>query len=119
MSTPCTSCTKIAPILSCTDSWSVGTVSNTYDGIELNYRLTNLATGNVQTGLTDTIAGGVVTITFASTTDLPGHWYRLELSELPGDPNIDITIDGTTNCCVEFWVNGGAGDEAVFTTTIC
>ena len=119
MTTPCTTCTKIAPILSCADVWNVGTVDVSYDGIELNYRLTNLATGNVQTGETDTIAGGEVTITFAETTELMGHWYRLELSELPGEHNIDITVDTSTACCVEFWVNGGEATEITFTTDVC
>lgn len=115
----CDTCIKANPILSCTGAWEVGSVDPTWDGVELTYKLTNTATGYITTGLTDTVAGGLIVITFDPETDLPNHWHKLELMPVLGDNTISITIDAESGCCVEFNVVQGSVETITFSTLDC
>lgn len=116
----CNDCIKINTIPTCSDSWWVATVDDGWDTHELYYRLTDQATGNIQTGTTDPVDLGVVVITFDPPTELMNHYYSLSLyeNESATDP-IPMMISGVITCCVEFNTFDGTASEVVFSDDEC
>ena len=116
----CDNCIRINPIPSCSDSWWVASVDAGYNGLELYYRLTDNATGNLQTGTTEAVAGGVVTIVFDPATELMEHQYHLELFESSDvtDP-IPMTVGVIVACCIEFTTVHDTAGEVTFSNAEC
>jgi hypothetical protein len=88
---------------------------------DASYYTTDLGTPrNLQSGLTDEVAGGLVTITFATPTDLMGHQYHLELFETPDitDP-IPMTVGVVVACCIEFTTVHETAGEVTFSNAEC
>lgn len=120
MTTPCTTCIKANPIPTCADEWILGTVSTDYNGTELFYRITDLATGGVVTGTTDTVSGGVLSITFDPATDLMSHTYKIQIYPSSGSSEvINFMVSDETGCCVEFMPFQGSTTTVTFSTVGC
>ena len=116
----CNNCIKINPIPHCATSWVVGNVDPSYDTVELDFTLTNKATGNVYSGTTDTVDGdGLVTITLDDDLlELMNHYYVLKLYGVD-TIEIEIGIDADLGCCVEFTTLKTEGDTIIFSTDSC
>ena len=116
----CTTCIKANPIPTCSDEWVIGTVSTDYNGTELFYRLTDIATGGITTGTTDTIANGVLSITFDPATDLMNHTYKVQFYQSAGSSEvINFMVSDETGCCVEFTPFQGVTETVTFSTVGC
>ena len=116
----CNECIKINLIPHCATSWVVGNVDPSYDTEELDFTLTNKATGNVYSGTTDAVDGdGLVTITLDDDLlELMNHYYVLKLYS--GDTiEVEVTVDETTGCCIEFTTVAISGTEVIFSTDSC
>lgn len=121
MSSPCTTCIKIDPIPSCADDWEIDGIPAEYDGLELFYVLTNLATGAVTTGLTEPVSGTIGMIVLDDDlTELMAHYYRLELYEDDTlQTRVQVTIGTTSACCIEFTTFDMATTTVYFAQTSC
>lgn len=130
MTTPCTPCIKANPIPSCAEVWEVAQVPGQYDGMELYYVITNIATGYIWTGYTEPVAphdhshGNTheVTITLPDElTELDGHYYKIELFEEDPEGLLPVTmhIDGTNACCIEFTTFNAVASNVHFTDASC
>jgi hypothetical protein len=131
MTTPCTPCIKANPIPSCAEVWQVAQVPGKYDDMELYYVITNVATGYIWTGNTDTIAphghghgqSHEVVITLPDDlTELDGHYYKIELFEETEDEGllpVTMHIDGTEACCIEFTTFNAVASTVHFTDASC
>lgn len=114
----CNECTEINPIQTCSDSWIVGAVDASYQGTELTYQLTDLATKRMDQGLTEPVdVSGEVTI--AHEWDLMSHRYHLQLFESGSSTAIEITIGTESACCILFEAYQGATSDITFNVEPC
>lgn len=115
----CDNCLKINQVASCSSEWEVGQVNSSHNGDDLNYQLTNLATGYVSRGETETVSTGDVVIVFEDETDLPIHWHKLELFDSDMNP-VPVAIGNSEEyCCLEFPVFPMQIETVTFSVTTC
>lgn len=114
----CNECTQINPIQTCSDSWIVGAVDASYQGLELTYQLVDIATKRIEQGLTNPVdVSGEVVI--ENEWDLMGHLYTLQLFEQGNSSALEVTIGTETACCILFEAYHASTGEVAFNTTPC
>lgn len=100
----CNPCNKTKPVLACTSTLTVGTLS-TYPNTSVHVYLKNHTTGGyIERYVVTTTAGGSVQIALTSNQIMPDHNYELWVTLATAtntDERLAITIDGENHTCLQ------------------